>query len=123
MVPAQVLQSTHGHVGLAVSGPGEIIAPPLPDATVGKNGVFSIRPEQVRIGVHDELTELKNHFTGLVHNLLYQGDVSLYKVKLADSVMIEALLPNSAPGRARLFDVGDAVNVGWRHDAGMFLHD
>ena len=123
MVPAQVLESTHGHVRLAVSGLGEIVAPPLPDATVGKNGVFSIRPEQVRIGVHDELTELKNHFTGLVHSLLYQGDVSVYKVKLADGVMIEALLPNSAPGRARLLDVGDAVNVSWRHDAGMFLHD
>jgi spermidine/putrescine transport system ATP-binding protein len=85
-------------------------------------GVFSIRPGQVRIGVHDELTELKNHFSGVVHSLLYHGDVSVYRVKLADGVMIEVLLPNSAPGRAKLFEVGDAVKVDWRHDAGMFLH-
>ena len=122
MIEAQVLESTHGHVRVAVSGLGEIIAPPLADATSGEQGVFSIRPEQVRIGVHDELAELKNHFSGVVHSLLYQGDVSVYKIKLADDVMIEALLPNSAPGRAKLFDVGDAVMVGWRHDAGMFLH-
>ena len=123
MITAQVMESTHGHVRLAVSGLGEIIAPPLPDVAAGDRGVFAIRPEQVRIGVHDELTELKNHFAGEVHSHLYQGDVSVYKVKLADGVMIEALLPNAAPGRAKLFEAGDAVKVGWRHDAGMFLHD
>jgi spermidine/putrescine transport system ATP-binding protein len=122
MIAAQVVESSHSHVRVAVSGLGEIIAPPLADAAVTKNGMFAIRPEQVRIGVHDELTELKNHFTGVVHSLLYQGDVSVYRVKLADGVMMEALLPNSAPGRAKLFDVGDKVMVGWRHDAGMFLH-
>jgi spermidine/putrescine transport system ATP-binding protein len=122
MTAAQVMESTQGHVRLTVSGLGEIIAPPLSGAAVGERGVFSIRPEQVRIGVHGELAELKNHFSGVVHSLLYQGDVSVYKVKLADGVMIEALLPNSAPGRAEMFEVGDAVNVGWRHDAGMFLH-
>jgi spermidine/putrescine transport system ATP-binding protein len=118
MIAARVVESSHGHVRLAVSGLGEIIAPPLPDAaasaTNGDQGVFAIRPEQVRIGVHDELTELKNHFSGVVHSLLYHGDVSVYKVKLADGVMMEALLPNSAPGRAKLFEVGDAVKVGWR---------
>ena len=123
MIAAQVMESTHGHLRLAVAGLGEIIAPPLPDAAVGETGVFSIRPEQVRIGVHGELAELKNHFAGVVHSLLYQGDVSVYRVRLADDVMIEALLPNSAPGRAELFEAGDAVKVGWRHDAGMFLHE
>ena len=122
MIEAQVLESTHGHVRLAVAGMGEIIAPPLADAAAWEHGVFSIRPEQVRIGVHGELTELKNHFAGIVHSMLYQGDVSVYKVNLAGGIMIEALLPNSAPGRAELFAAGDAVKVGWRHDAGMFLH-
>lgn len=108
---------------LAVNGLGEIIAPPLPGAAAGDTGVYAIRPEQVRIGVQDELTELKNHFAGEVHSLLYEGDVSVYRVRLANGVMIEALLPNSAPGRAELFKSGDAVKVGWRHDAGMFLHE
>ncbi len=122
MIAAQVIESTHSHVRLAVPGLGEITAPSLPDASAGEQGTFSIRPEQVRIGMHDEPAELKNHFAGTVHSLLYQGDVSVYRVKLADGVMIEALLPNSTPGRAELFEVGDAVKVGWRHDAGMFLH-
>jgi len=26
-------------------------------------------------------------------------------------------------GKAELFEAGAAVNLGWRHDAGMFLHE
>lgn len=120
---AQAVKPSHGHLCLAISGLGEIIAPPLEGVVAGDKGVFAIRPEQVRISAHGELTELKNHFSGVVHDLLYRGDVSLYKVKLANGAMIEALLPNSAPGRAELFEVGDTVNLGWRHDAGIFFHD
>ena len=118
----QVKESSHGHLRLEVAGLGEIIASPQEGVVAGGKGVFAIRPEQVRIGVHGELTELKNHFSGVVHNLLYRGDVSVYRVQLFNGAMVEALLPNSAPGRAQLFEAGDAVNVGWRHDAGMFLH-
>ena len=88
----------------------------------GAKGAFAIRPEQVRIGMHSEIAELKNHFPGVVSNLLYCGDVTTYKIQLANGLMIESLLPNSAPGRAELFEAGDAVRVGWRHDAGVFLH-
>ncbi|MDP4027999.1 MAG: ABC transporter ATP-binding protein [Gallionella sp.] len=120
---AQVVAPAHGHLHLAVAGLGEIIAPLPKDAAAGGNGVFAIRPEQVRIGVHGELDELKNHFSGVVHSLLYRGEVSVYKVELANGAVVEALLPNAAPGKAELFKVGDAVKLGWRHDAGMFLHE
>jgi spermidine/putrescine transport system ATP-binding protein len=118
---AHVEECTHSHLRLSVTGVGEIITLPVEGA--GGKGVFAIRPEQVRIGLHGELNELKNHFSGEVHSLLYQGDVSVYKVRLDEGAMIEALLPNSAPGRAELFEVGDAVKVGWRHDAGIFFHE
>jgi spermidine/putrescine transport system ATP-binding protein len=120
---AQVRESAHGHLRLEVAGLGEIIAPPLPGAAVGEQGVYAIRPEQVRIGAHDEVSELKNHFAGKVHSLLYQGDVSVYTVELVNGATMEALLPNSGSGRAQLFDVGDAVRLGWRHDAGMYLRE
>ncbi len=119
---AQVAKVEHSHIHLEVAGLGEIVAPPAADAMAGGKGVFAIRPEQVRIGVHGELDELKNHFAGKVQTLLYRGDVSVYKVALPSGATVEALLPNSAPGRAELFEVGDAVKIGWRHDAGMFLH-
>ncbi|MBI5430877.1 MAG: ABC transporter ATP-binding protein [Nitrosomonadales bacterium] len=123
MLDAAVLETAHGHSRLAISGLGEITAPPVSGLTAGARGAFAIRPEQVRIGTRSEVTELKNHFPGEVRNLLYSGDVTVYKVQLVGGQMLEALLPNSAPGRAELFEVGDAVRVGWRHDAGVFLHE
>ncbi len=65
--------------------------------------------------------DLRNRFAGHVKELLYLGDVTLYKVQLEGGFLVEALLANAAPGRAKLFKVGDAVAVGWRHDAGVFL--
>jgi len=123
MLDAQVLEAAHGHTRLAIPGLGEATAPPVAGVTAGNKGAFAIRPEQVRIGIHGEVAELKNHFPGEVRNLLYCGDVTVYKVQLSGGLMIEALLPNSAPGRAEFFEVGDAVRVGWRHDAGVFLHE
>ncbi len=123
MLDAQVTEAARGHVLLAIPGVGEITAPPVAGLAAGAKGAFAIRPEQVRIGQQSDVAELKNHFPGIVRNLLYGGDVTVYKVQLADGLMIEALLPNSAPGRAEFFEVGDAVRVGWRHDAGVFLHD
>ena len=122
LIPAHIVESKQGHLRLSLSDMGEVIVPPLAGATVGSQGVFAIRPEQVRIGVHSDLTDLKSHFSGQVLSMLFQGGVSVYRVKLANAVEIEALLPNCASGRGELFDVGDSVMVGWRHDAGIFLH-
>ena len=40
-----------------------------------------------------------------------------------DGIVVEAMMPNAAPGRARFHEVGDAVAVCWRHDAGIFLRE
>jgi spermidine/putrescine transport system ATP-binding protein len=83
--------------------------------------MLALRPELVRVTEHLEALELRNRFAGRVKELLYVGEVTHYKVQLEAGFVIEALLPNAAPGRARLFKAGDAVAVGWRHDAGVFL--
>lgn len=124
LLEAQVRQAAHGHhVHLDIAELGEVLAPPHVGLAAGGKGYLAIRPEQVRIGIHEEVRELKNNFPGTVQHLLYRGDVTVYKVRLENGAVLEALLPNAAPGRAELFEVGDRVRVGWRHDAGMFLHD
>ncbi len=121
---ARVLEGVGGHqMRLEILGLGEALAPPRVGLATGTKGIFAIRPEQVRIGRREEVSELRNHYPGEVLHFLYRGDVTLYTVRLADGKVIEALLPNSAPGRAELYEVGDRVMVGWRHDAGVFLHE
>ena len=122
MLEVEVTEATPSHLRLAVAGLGEIVAPAREGVRAGQKGWFAVRPEQVHIGPAQD-SELKNHFSGKVRSFIYVGNVTTYTVELADGTPIEALLSNSAPGRARFFEVGDEVAVGWRHDAGVFLHE
>jgi len=123
MYEAEVKEAAAGQLRLQVAGMGEVSAPSAEGAGTGGQGAFAIRPEQIRIASREETSPLKNHFPGKVHDFLYTGDVTTYIVDLDAGAQIEALLPNSAPGRAKFFEVGDRVAVEWRHDAGVFLGD
>jgi spermidine/putrescine transport system ATP-binding protein len=100
-----------------------VLAPPASGAKAGDQGALALRPEQARISAHAQAAELKNHFHGTVRGFLYLGDVTVYTVELDNGVSMDALLANSAPGRAKFFDIGDDVSIAWRHDAGLFLHE
>jgi len=120
---ADVIDASPSGLKLEVKGLGEVTAPAREGARRGERGVLALRPEQVRIGALESHHDLTNRFSGRVHNLLYVGDVTTYIVELPNGTRIEALLPNSAPGRATFFEIGDEVGVSWRHDAGNFLRD
>ncbi|MCL4687691.1 MAG: ABC transporter ATP-binding protein [Burkholderiales bacterium] len=121
LVDVEVTGNAHGRAGLRSPALGDLAAEPGNGAMPGERGVLALRPELVRVAARGETVDLRNRFPGTVRELLYLGDVTLYKVQLEAGPVIEALLANSAPGRARLFKAGDAVTVAWRHDAGVFL--
>jgi len=123
MLAATVLEANSHGLRLDVSGLGEVAAPPADGAKSGDPGVLAVRPEQIRIIGAAAAQELKNHFVGTVHDFLYVGDVTTYVVALPNGARIEALMPNSSPGRAMFFATGDTVKVAWRHDAGVFLQN
>jgi spermidine/putrescine transport system ATP-binding protein len=123
LLQAQVLEASASGLRLHIAGLGEVQAPPATNAIVGHSGNLALRPEQLRILDPEESTDAVNCCHGHVRELLYHGDVTLYTVALPNGLQLKALKPNSAPGRARFFEVGDAVTIAWRHDAGSFLHD
>jgi len=45
----------------------------------------------------------------------------VYNVRTPGGEKIEALLANSASGRAKFFDVGDSVEMSWPVAAGHFI--
>ncbi|OHC68957.1 MAG: spermidine/putrescine ABC transporter ATP-binding protein [Rhodocyclales bacterium RIFCSPLOWO2_02_FULL_63_24] len=123
LIEVEVTSSSKVLLGLCAAGLGEIAATDPRPIAVGERGVFALRPELIRVFGHRESADLKNRFEGVVRELLYLGDVTLYKVELANGCLIEALMPNAAPGRAKFHEVGDAVAVCWRHDAGVYLRN
>jgi len=107
---------------LDVAGLGDVMGPSTNDAAAGGSGTLAIRPEQVRILGAEETTTAENCFDGRVRDLIYHGDVTIYTVLLDNGLPFKALKPNSAAGRAKFFEVGDAVRVAWHKEAGIFLH-
>ncbi len=49
------------------------------------------------------------------------GDVTVYRVETPGGSRVEALLANSQGGRAKFFEVGDAVEMSWPVNAGHFI--
>jgi len=122
MLDVDVIEATPVGLRLDAAGLGIIAAPPRDGAHTGQKGCLAVRPEQVGIG-HAPDESLGNRFAGTVASLLYAGNVTTYTVELETGTRIEALLSNSTPSGPGFFKTGDAVHVGWGHDAGVFLHD
>ncbi len=106
-----------------LAGIGAVSALNMDNDSPGLAGVLALRPEKVAIARELPAAEGFNIFSGTVHDWLYLGDVTVYIVELDGGKRVEALLPNSAAGRAKFFEDGDKVQVGWRYDAGHFLND
>jgi putrescine transport system ATP-binding protein len=65
--------------------------------------------------------DYRNALAGTVFEIGYRGDVSLYKVRMADRSLIKVALAN-AGGRPP-FAINDLVWVSWPPDAGVVLRD
>jgi spermidine/putrescine transport system ATP-binding protein len=85
------------------------------------NGTVAVRPEKIRIAAGAPEGTPENHFRGNVEDLLYTGDVTVYRVSTQGGAKVEALLANSQSGRAKFFEVGDAVEMSWPVAAGHFI--
>jgi spermidine/putrescine transport system ATP-binding protein len=123
ILDAEVLSADGGRLRLRIAGLGEVDAVDGASAPAGAKGALALRPEQVAISRQLAPDSDENRFAGKVFDFLYLGDVTVYVVELANGSRIEAMLPNSAPGRAKFFEPGDPVEIGWRVDAGRFLAD
>jgi spermidine/putrescine transport system ATP-binding protein len=121
ILEAEVLHADGPRMRLQIDGLGQVDTTRADTPRAGQRGVLALRPEQVAIGKQLAPNPDENHFAGRVFDFLYLGDVTVYVVELPNGTRVEAMLPNSAPGRAKFFEPGDAVEISWRFDAGRFL--
>jgi len=107
-------------VSLDVPGIG-VVRAAAPGDGAPAHGTVALRPEKIRIVARAPEGTPDNHVHGRVADLLYMGDVTVYKVETPGGARVEALLANSQSGRAKFFEVGDAVEMSWAVDAGHFI--
>jgi spermidine/putrescine transport system ATP-binding protein len=123
LLEAMVLRVDGTVAELDLAGVGPARAAVAAGLRAGVRGALALRPEKVSISPHGSPEGGGNRVSGTVADLLYLGDVTIYRVALSSGRQVEAMRANSAPGRARFFEVGDAVDVAWAVDAGHLLVD
>jgi putrescine transport system ATP-binding protein len=82
---------------------------------------LALRPEKLAMSAQRPTPDYRNALAGTVFEIGYRGDVSLYKVRMADRSLIKVALAN-AGGRPP-FAINDLVWVSWPPDAGVMLRD
>jgi spermidine/putrescine transport system ATP-binding protein len=118
-----VAANTAGVVTVDVRGLGAVRVATNSALAPGSPATIALRPEQIRIEAAAPAEAQGNQFRGTVAELLYMGDVTVYRVDTSGGQKIEALLANSASGRAKFFEVGDAVEMTWPVAAGHFIEE
>ncbi len=121
LLSGPVTGNADGIVTMEVAGLGPVRVAAVSAVATGRPGTVALRPEKIRIEALAPVDSPDNHCRGTVADLLYMGDVTVYIVDTPGGQKIEALLANSASGRAKFFEVGDPVEMSWPVAAGHFL--
>jgi putrescine transport system ATP-binding protein len=90
------------------------------DDAAGATVWVALRPEKVRIAV-EQPSAAQNCVAGRVSEIGYLGNVSVYKVRLDNGVMLKAQAANLTRLVERPIKVDDRVWLSWTPDAGVVL--
>ena len=105
---------------IASAAAGRLRALSPTDAKPGDVVWVALRPEKVRIA-HAPPTEGENCVVGQVGNIGYLGDLSVYKVRLDNGIVMKAAVANVTRLVERPIGWGDRVRLSWSSDAAIVL--
>ena len=93
-----------------------------PDATPGAAVGVAVRPEKVRVGREPPLPAPENSMAGKVVEVGYLGDISVYRVRIGEGLIIKAVLANVGGGGGyRVAAVDDDVWLSFPADAAIVV--
>jgi spermidine/putrescine transport system ATP-binding protein len=116
-----VTANADGMIAVDVRGLGTVKVAASSQIAMGAEGAIALRPEKIVLRETGPEVAADNHFRGTVSDFLYHGDVTVYIVTTDGGATLEALSANSAAGRTKFHEVGDAVELSWPAAAGHFI--
>jgi putrescine transport system ATP-binding protein len=93
--------------------PGAVLRP-------GTEIALALRPERLQLSATRSDGDV-NALPGTVNEIGYRGDVSIYKVQLANGALMKVSRPNA--GGAAPFTVNDTLWVSWPAEAGVVVRE
>jgi putrescine transport system ATP-binding protein len=121
LIEGRVVRSGSGHAVIEAVAGGRMLVSHAGPAVAGATVWVALRPEKVQIATARPPASDENCFTGKVEDIGYLGDVSLYKVKLDNGLMMKATVANRTRLIARPIGWGDRVWLSFAPEAGVVL--
>jgi putrescine transport system ATP-binding protein len=91
---------------------------------LGTRVTIAVRPEKMRLCQEpreDLQNQTMNRLAGIVEDIAYLGDVSIYGVRVADDLLVEMTLTNAQPRTEQALTWGQAVTIEWSPTSGVVL--
>ncbi|MDA9313464.1 ABC transporter ATP-binding protein [Amylibacter sp.] len=119
----KVINSKAGYVTVSTDV-GELIVNFGQSVSEGKNIWIGIRPEKIHLSKTITKKKDGNHIKGVVEEIGYLGETSIYKVRLENGQIIDVSAPNqSRPmNQARGITWEDVVYLSWEPESAMLLN-
>jgi putrescine transport system ATP-binding protein len=114
-----LIEGRQGEAGLIDSALGKLRVADgsaKPDEAVW----LALRPEKIGISAERPAGEI-NVLSGTVFEIGYRGDMSIYKMRLADHSLMKVALANTGARGTPSFAVGDLAWLSWSPEAGVML--
>jgi putrescine transport system ATP-binding protein len=90
-------------------------------AKPGDSVALALRPEKLRLSRERPAVDELNALPGTVFEIGYRGDMSIYKVRLADRSLMKVALANTSARGQATFGVDELVWLSWPPEAGVAL--
>ena len=122
LIEAKVAARSAGSIELAsdlLDRPLRVASPV--EASIGSVVWLALRPEKIAIALERPAEEGANAVEGVVEDIGYLGDLSIYHVRLKNGALIKAARPNLTRLLQRPIGWDDRVWLSWAPDAGVVL--
>jgi putrescine transport system ATP-binding protein len=87
-----------------------------------ENVCVAVRPEKVAIA-RARLADAQNSFQGIVADIAYLGDLSVYKVRLPSGMLLKASVANTDRQASGLLHRGETAFLSFAPDAGVLIKE
>jgi putrescine transport system ATP-binding protein len=106
--------------GVIESALGQLQVVDVRGASIGDRIWLALRPEKIVMSAQRPTSAL-NVVSGTVFEIGYRGDMSIYKLRLADRSIMKVALANSGLRSENSHKIGDLVWLSWAAQAGVVL--
>ncbi len=89
---------------------------------LGAPVTVAIRPEKMRLCEHEHADGI-NQLKGVVEDIAYLGDVSIYRIRVGGTKLVEMTLTNIQPRTEQALTWEQEVAIEWSPTSGMVLNE